>query len=279
VSSFAVYDLPQEGDVDEHTPAAPAGDLYSDNKRAGEHEALETGARLGVPVTVLQPTVIYGPRATVHAAEILEEMRTGRLILVDGGAGICNAVYVDDVVTALFLAASSDAAAGERLLISGPEHPTWADFFGSFERMLGRTATVVMTEEEALAHWRASQRRPSLVTEALRAFREEPALRKRLLGTREAVFARTVAGRAVPGLVRSGQRWTHGTDTADVAAARPASEPEVIPARPWLVSYLAKRASVRIDKAEALLGYRPAFGLAHGMRLTEAWARWAHLLD
>jgi nucleoside-diphosphate-sugar epimerase len=45
------------------------------------------------------------------------------------------------------------------------------------------------------------------------------------------------------------------------------------------VQYLAKRARVRDDRARELLGYEPAFGLADGMRLTEAWARWARLLD
>ena len=47
--------------------------------------------------------------------------------------------------------------------------------------------------------------------------------------------------------------------------------------RPWLVEYLSKRARVRIDKARDLLGYRPEVGLAAGLALTEAWARWAGL--
>ena len=32
------------------------------------------------------------------------------------------------------------------------------------------------------------------------------------------------------------------------------------------------------DKASELLGYHPVFGLAEGMRLTEAWARWEGLV-
>jgi hypothetical protein len=35
---------------------------------------------------------------------------------------------------------------------------------------------------------------------------------------------------------------------------------------------------VRIDKARSVLGYEPVFGLAAGMRLTEAWAKWAGLV-
>jgi nucleoside-diphosphate-sugar epimerase len=185
VSSLAVYDLPRAGDVDEQSPPAPPGDPYSDQKLAGERMALSTGARLGVPVTVLQPTVVYGPRATVHASDILQEMHTGRLVLVDGGAGTCNAVYVDDVVTALLLAAVREEAAGRRFLVSGPEHPTWADFIGCFERMLGRPATVSLTEDQALELWHRSQRRTSLLAEGLRLVRDDHDIRTRLLATRE----------------------------------------------------------------------------------------------
>jgi nucleoside-diphosphate-sugar epimerase len=271
VSTFAVYDLPADGDMDERTGDAPPGDSYADNKRAGERLALETGARLGVPVTVLQPTVIYGPRAGVHAGEILEEMRAGKVILVNGGTGICNAVYVDDVVTAMLLAATSDRAAGQRVLVSGAEHPTWGDFFRAFERMLGVEATVPMSETEALELWERSRRRPWLLPEALRVLRDETAVRKRLLGTREAGLLRLAAERLAPSLLRSAEQRVAVPRRAD--PARP-----VGPVRPWVVRYLAKRARVRIDRATELLDYRPAFGLETGMRLTEAWARWAGLV-
>lgn len=282
VSSLAVYDLPRAGDVDESSPDAPPGDVYSDNKLAGERLALATGARLGVPVTVLQPTVVYGPRATVHASEILDEMRAGRVVLVNGGTGICNAVYVDDVVTALLLAAVTPAAAGERFLVSGPEHPTWADFFGRFEQMLGRSATVSLTEDEALSLWQRANRPPSFAAEALRVLRDEREVRARLLSTREAALARRAAERVAPRLARAAKARVKGGADAATDGSGAGSGPDlsgVEASRPWVVEYLAKQASVRTDKAGALLGYRPEFDLDDGMRLTQAWARWAHLLD
>jgi nucleoside-diphosphate-sugar epimerase len=270
-----VYDLPHDGEVTERTPDAPPGDAYADAKLAGERLALELGASRGVAVTVVQPTVVYGPHATVHAADILDELRTSRMILVDGGRGICNAVYVDDAVTALLLAATADRAPGERFLVSGPEHPTWAEFFGAFERMLGAQRLVPMTAAEARAHWDRSRRRGWLVPEAVKLLRQDKTLRKRLLATREGLWIRTLAERLAPGRLRAAERWA---DPEPASAVPAAAEPPLGPIRPWLVDYLAKRAMVRIDKARDLLGYRPVFGLAAGMRLTEAWARWAGLL-
>jgi nucleoside-diphosphate-sugar epimerase len=278
VSSLAVYDLPREGKVTESTPDAPPGDLYSDNKLAGEQLALAKGAALGVPVTVLQPTVVYGPRATVHASEILEEMRAGQLVLVNGGTGTCNAVYVDDVVTALLLAAVRDSAAGERMLISGPEHPTWGEFFGAFEQMLGRPATISLTEDEAIALWQRSQRRPWLAAETLRLLRTEQEVRHRIFTTREGAALRSAATTVAPRLFDSARRWSRGGASLGAARAEDAHS-AISPTRPWVVSYLAKRADVQIDKAATLLGYQPAFDLADGMRLTHEWARWARLLD
>jgi nucleoside-diphosphate-sugar epimerase len=275
VSSLAVYDLPRDGEVTERTPDAPPGDAYADAKLAGERLALELGTSRGVAVTVVQPTVVYGPHATVHAADILDELRTSRMILVDAGRGICNAVYVDDAVTALLLAATADRAPGERFLVSGPEHPTWAEFFGAFERMLGVQRLVPMTAAEARTHWDRSRRRGWLVPEAVKLLRQDKTLRKRLLATREGLWIRTLAEWLAPGRVRAAERWA---DPAPAPAEPTAAEPPLGPIRPWLVDYLAKRAVVRIDKARDLLGYRPVFGLEAGMRLTESWARWAGLL-
>src|SRR4051812_25229364 len=275
VSSLAVYDLPREGDVTERTADARPGDPYSDGKLAGERLALELGRTRRVPVAVVQPTVVYGPFATVHGSDILDELRNGRMILVDEGRGICNALYVDDAVSALLLAATSPRAPGERFLISGAEHPTWADFFGGFARMLGAEDRLVpMSVAKALELWRSSRRPPWLGSEAMALFRRDKRLRKRLLGTREGRWIRALAERLAPDRVRAAQQWVEPGESPEKASV----DPPLGPMRPWLADYLAKRARIRIDKARELLGYRPEFDLRTGLRLTEAWARWAGLI-
>lgn len=58
------------------------------------------------------------------------------------------------------------------------------------------------------------------------------------------------------------------------ATLAPEAGPFRVPGTPS-VHFFAARTRVRIDKARRLLGYRPRFDLERGMRLTEAWARWA----
>jgi hypothetical protein len=172
----------------------------------------------------------------------------------------------------MLLAAGSDTAWGERFLISGPEYPTWAQFFGSFERMLGLERTISLSEAEALALWRRSQRRPWLLGEMWRAFITDADLRRRLLSTKEGAVLHRAVDRFAPSLVRRLQPALGETSAGN-------GELAIAAARPWVLRNTARKARVRIEKARQLLGYAPDFDLAQGMRLTEQWARYAGLLS
>lgn len=268
-STVAVYENPGSGELDEASPPTKSRDPYAVGKREGERVALGYASQL--PVVVVQPTTVYGPRAGVHGSAIIAELRSARIPLAAHGEGICNAVYIDDLVSAMLLAATSDRARGERLLVSGPEYPTWREFYGAFERMLGVVRTVPMSEADALALWTHESRRRWLLPDAWRIVRTDAELRRRLLETREGAVARRVAERVLPQRVFAPERW----------APEPEPEHEELPLaafKPDVVRALASTARVRIDRARALLGYVPAFGLADGMRLTEAWAKWAGLV-
>jgi nucleoside-diphosphate-sugar epimerase len=270
-STVVVYELPRSGAFDENAPSTRTREPYAVAKLAAERLVLDLAARL--EVTVVQPTVVYGPRAGVYGRDVIEELATTCIPLIDGGRGVCNALYIDDLVSALQLAATSARAPGERFLVSGPEYPTWAEFFWAFERMLGVRRGVSMTEAEALAHWRRCRRRPWLVPETLRTIRGDKELRNRLLSTREGAAVRGLARRVLPASVFAPEKWVD--DAGEVSSD---GEPAVAAFKPDVIRFLASRAEARIDKARDLLGYRPIFGLTRGMQLTEAWARWEGLL-
>src|SRR5581483_264428 len=112
LSTAAVYGSPPDGPFDESAPRAPAkGDFYAESKTEAERRAMQAAAR-GVPVTVIQPTVVYGPFSTIWTTLPLNNLKRHREILIDGGIGSCNSVYIDDLVTAMLLASVTDAACG-----------------------------------------------------------------------------------------------------------------------------------------------------------------------
>jgi nucleoside-diphosphate-sugar epimerase len=91
----------------------------------------------GLAVVVIQPTVIYGPHGPRWTVSALERLAREPGLLPSGaGHGICNAVYVDDVVSALLLAAAVPGAAGGRFIVSGPAPVSWGDFYDRYRDML-----------------------------------------------------------------------------------------------------------------------------------------------
>ena len=287
LSTLMVYGRTDDGDLTEASPRRRFGDAYSDSKLAAEREVLAFGRRHGLPVTVLQPTAVYGPWGGVWTERVIGMLKTGRVILVDGGTGLANAVYVDDLVSAMLLAAERPEAVGEAFLISDGAPVTWRELFGRFERMLGAgvSRTVEMTTDEALAHWRRSRREtPKALPELLRLVRSDRATRERLFATRELLALRELASTVLP------ERWQQSIkarlgggewgDPAAPAAPAAGTEPElpVHPLPPAMIGFYRTQTRVVIDKAQRLLGFTPAFDLERGMAVTEAWARWASLL-
>jgi predicted dehydrogenase/nucleoside-diphosphate-sugar epimerase len=138
-STVAVYDVDQKETFDETAPYVEqrAGDLAYDQAKAAAERALAE-YETELEVVVLQPTVVYGPWGVRWTTIALERLSADAAALPSASepGGVCNAVYVDDVVSAALLAATVPEASGERFLISGA--PTsWGAFYDAFREMVG----------------------------------------------------------------------------------------------------------------------------------------------
>jgi nucleoside-diphosphate-sugar epimerase len=241
VSSMCAYGDPLNGDLTEDMPLRPSADPYSETKRKIDLLLMDMHRSRGLPVTIIQPTIVYGPYGTSWTAEVVRQIRSTRIALPRGGAGLCNAVYVDDVVTALMLAADRESAVGEMFLVSGSAPVTWREFYEAFERMVGRKALIDLDDDQWRREERRRQRSPSLVR------RIPPAIAKRIVP------------RPVKALLQR--------NTALVSGAEP---PLFLP-EGLAHSLFSTKTHVRIEKARGLLGYSPAFSLNDGMACTAEW--------
>lgn len=286
MSTILVYGLRPEGVVDEASPRIRSFDQYANDKIDAEELALGYWRDQGLPVTVLQPTVVYGPYGRAWTTRILDSLRSGTVVLVDNGVGVCNSVYVDDVVNAILRAAVLDQAVGEEFIISGPEPVTWRVFYERYEQMLGRKATLGMSADQAREHLSKGRRqRSSAATVLLSAVKDNPKAMRRLLTTREVAAARRLVRPLVPQRVRAKvvQRLMgRGPDRqstrikGDGGSTAPGSLHRLEPIDLELYS---STGATSILKARTLLGYDPVFDFGAGMEITEQWARWANLLD
>ena len=278
LSTVMVYGLSTpDGNLDETAPRRRCGLPYGDSKMEAERIAFEYAQRHGLSVTILQPTAVYGPESPGYVIDVLRRLKTGLQILVNNGTGYCNLVYVDDVVRAMLLAAENERAGGEAFIISGERPVTWRDFYGRYEQMIGRSATINMSVAEAVAYCRSRQSRPRLTKEIWRLLRDHQ-VRERLLETAEVTTVKHTIRKLLPQVawrgVKTLLRERSGTPGKDIKS----TNGSIHGLKPELIAFLATKTWNRIDKAKRILGYEPGTGFEAGMNLTEAWARWANLL-
>ncbi len=137
LSSAAVYSYqPTQEAATENGPYRYSNDTYCNGKIDGEKAALGYWRKYGLPVTILRPTIVYGPYSS-YSSHTAAYIREGRMVLVNGGTGICNSLYVDNLVEAMLLAAEHTGAIGEVFHISDAHPISWRLFVEEHGRAVG----------------------------------------------------------------------------------------------------------------------------------------------
>jgi nucleoside-diphosphate-sugar epimerase len=284
LSSIAVHGYaPRPESATEDAPLVYTGNPYCDGKIDAERVALEHGRQHGVGVTVLRPTIVYGPFGTRWTEIPVREIRAGRMLLVNGGTGTCNALYVDNLVDAMFLAADSERAAGEVFHISDARPVTWREYMEAHARALGdgylplpqRTVEEIALARKAMGQASVSSLRQvaRLLTDARvrRALRSVPVL------ARAERYGRAAVRVMLPGGLRQRLRAVVRRRSVPGRNGPGREEPALhLPDEDDVQMYTVN-VVFSIDKARRLLGYQPRVDFEEGMRRTAAWIRWARL--
>lgn len=155
-SSIAVYGPETSGVVSEETPIRTVGDPYGDSKIEGERVAVLEAQKHGIELTILRPTVIYGPGSPSWTVIPFAAIARGLPVVLGDGEGLLDAVYVDDVAHAFELAGFNPAAAGQAFIV-GNELVTWNAFMGAYARMAGRRLRRLPVSVARLGLWLVSR--------------------------------------------------------------------------------------------------------------------------
>ncbi len=246
LSSVAVYGS-TAGVFDETCPHSPRGNAYAKRKVAAER-ICEEFIDLGTPVVILRPTIIYGPFSYAWTVSFANRIWSGRWgTFGRSGEGICNLVYVTDVVQAIYRALHEEAAVGETFNINGEEIISWNAYFQRFNEALGR------------------QSLPTLNTWPV-------VIRSRLLSPVRAV------GRFALNRFHGTLMNLH-TKSALIARYMKITEYslKLTPTLDQLKLY-GLRVEYSIDKARQRIQYAPQVNVSQGLDLTVAWLRHHELL-
>ena len=249
LSTAEVYGNDVAGEINESQPYEITGRDYADGKIEAEQVCLEYHAK-GLPVTILRPSLIYGPLGQSWTVRVATRLQSGNWGTFDEyGSGICNLVYVDDLVRAIFASIERPEGVGEAFNINGPDVVTWNEYFERFNAQLGL---------------------PQLPTISVRNSRLKSVLRDN---------AQTVTNAAVDrfrGVVtRINQRG--GLGSAVIQRVKTALH--TTPSRRELDGLYSRRAHYVTDKSADLLQFTPRFDLDEGLRLSALWLAHHSLAD
>jgi nucleoside-diphosphate-sugar epimerase len=241
LSSVAVYGA-AVGNVTEKTPRTPSGNWYAKSKVAAE-EICEDFIRRGVPISMLRPSIVYGPFSYTWTTSFATRIASGRWgTLGKAGDGTCNLVYVTDVVQAIVRALHAPAAIGETFNVNGGDSLTWNEYFVRMNQALGYPPL------RSLKPWRM-------------------AVKSRLLTPVRA------AGRLALGRFRSAIMKLHAKSPLAAQTMRLTESSLKLTPTPDQLKLFGQRVEYSIDKAKQTLGYAPQVDVAQGVDFSVAWLR------
>ena len=108
--------------ANEDAPLRP-GDIYQVTKLEGEELAREAAARLGVEVTIVRPTGIYGP-GDRRLLKLFGGVARRRWVTLGSGEIYYHLTFIDDLVDGFRLCGTHSAAANRTYILAGAEVTT-----------------------------------------------------------------------------------------------------------------------------------------------------------
>ncbi len=135
ISSVMVYGFDIQGEVDETAPLDGAGNPYCQTKIDSEREALALHSNK-MQVGIIRCGDVYGPGSIPWTIRPVRMMLNQRFRLINGGTGLMNHVYVDNLVDGILLALDSPHT-GEACNISDGVATPFREFFGCYADMVG----------------------------------------------------------------------------------------------------------------------------------------------
>jgi 2-alkyl-3-oxoalkanoate reductase len=130
ISTLGVYEARHHYGTDETEPLPERHiDGYTQSKVEAERLALQYHRKQGVPVVILRPGFVYGPRDRTVLPRLADRLNEGSVIYIARGKYALNTTFVGNIADAVKLAIDSPSAVGEIFNITDGEFVSKRRFF------------------------------------------------------------------------------------------------------------------------------------------------------
>lgn len=261
ISTGVVHGQSPAPGTDETSPIHARHEFaYNNAKVRAERKLLGLRRRGTVEVVMLRPTIVFGPRSR-WVDGFAQTLQNRTAYTVDRAQGICNTIYIDNLVHAVRLALTAHGVDGEAFLVGDEETVTWRD-------LCRPLASAAGFDFDTLPDFNPPDPRPGLNQLYL-----EP--------IRTSELAQAVLPR-VPHLVKAGIKLPYRVARRLARLSRPPSQPNVAAPRGIEVTtemIQLHRCQWKLphDKARRLLGYKAPVTFAEGCRRCADYIRSAEV--
>lgn len=223
-------------------------------KIQAERKLLQLRQKGSVEVVIFRPGIVFGPRSR-WVTELADQLCHGTAYLTNDGKGVCNTVYVDNLVHAMRLALTAQAADGEAFFVGDREQVTWFDFYRPFAEAFGNDPAQIA--RVAVPEFTHSWKREVLST----VWNSEVAQKALALISDD---VKQKLKRLVP--------KRHPATSQPVAASTQAIETRQQPVVTEMMAILQQsQYQLPFDKATKLLGYEPIVSFDEGCHRSIEW--------
>lgn len=250
LSSMVVHTSAPAPGTTEATPPITNQPFPTHNAKIdAERKLLQLRQQGEVEVTIFRPGIVFGAGSR-WVEDLADRLSQGYPCLLDRGQGICNTVYVDNLIHAMRSALTVAAADGEAFFVGDRQRVTWYDFYQPFAEVFGVDLTQLppATVSQVTQTWQEraidSVRNSELVQKTLNLVTDE--------------FKQQLKRSFRPQPPRSS-----GESTSVVISPPGVSE---------MIAILQRSTyQLPITKAQQILGYEPIFSVREGCYRSIEW--------
>lgn len=142
VSSLAAFGPSSRERPHDETAIRRPIEFYGQSKLEAEHVV----ERSSVAWTIVRPSGVYGP-GDADYFNLFREVESGRNVFFGNERRLFSAIYVDDLIDAIFRAATSEAAKNEGYFVDDGRVVTWGEFQKAIVDASGRRALTLRLPE------------------------------------------------------------------------------------------------------------------------------------
>ena len=258
LSSVVVHGEKVKPDLTADSPLESYHDDYADAKLEAERRFWELQKEYGLHGSVVRPTYVWGPYSMWYTIYIMDLMRKGEFSWVDNGNGICNAVYVGNVVDLCLQCCTNPQADGQAFIATDDEQVTWREFYGHYLDVIGGKPSDY----------------PSVPL-------KDGAFRKMRLNIKNALWKRMVVlMNKYEALAPTSSKlalWRYKAPRKVLRLTRNVVMKNLPEKGASEMAIYSQFAPINVLKNMEVLGFQPHYSVEKGMEITCEWLKWSDL--